>query len=438
LKLDKLVGMAESGKEQKNVFKQIFEDGWDDFKSKYPRYEAVDEVVQKMLGCGNPENGHAVYLCPGCLAGHEVGFSCKSTFCLSCAKVYGQAWVETVKGMLHPGMKYRHLILTVPEGLRTLIYQHPSELLDGLVRAAMDEAVGVVKGRGVEMGYIVVLQTAGRVANYNPHLHVLMTDGGLTEEGEWQALGYIPYEVLHRKWQWHVLEMVKTRLAGDVKAAAVVAEMWAKYPKGFVAHLKGDIVPRLSELAWYIVKYVVSPPKGLSRIIQYDRERGEVTYWYKDHLSRGKKTTVTVDRETFIGRMVQHILPKGFQRIRYYGLQATCKLEKVREQLKIALEGAAQLVMESGVKPVKRLTYRERMKRTLGRDPQQCPQCGAELWLWKVWHPKYKVIYDAGERLRREAEVQYERTLPTGRGRTSDAGVGGGSHLQLSLFAVQP
>ena len=311
--------MAESGQEQKNVFKQIFEDGWGDFKRRYPRYEAVDEVVQKMLGCGNPENGHAVYICPDCLEEYVVGFSCKSTFCLSCAKVYGQEWVETVKGMLHPGVKYRHLILTVPEGLRTLIYQHPGELLEGMLQAArgaMDAAVGQAKRQAVELGYIVVLQTAGRAANYNPHLHVLMTDGGLTEEGEWQTLGYVPYDLLHREWQAHVLRMVEERLPEDAKAKAVVAEMKAKYPKGFVAHLKGDIVPRVSELAWYIVKYVVSPPMGLSRIIKYDRERGEVTYWYKDHLSRGKKTTVTVDRETFIGRMVQHILPKGFQRIR--------------------------------------------------------------------------------------------------------------------------
>src|SRR3972149_4636435 len=178
------------------------------------------------------------------------------------------------------------------------------------------------------------------------------------------------------------------------------------------------------------------PPMGLSRIIKYDREWGEVTYWYKDHLSQGKKTTVTVDRETFIGRMVEHILPKGFQRIRYYGLQATCKLKKVRAQLAVALQGAVPLGMEAVVKPVKRLTYRERMKQTLGRDPQKCSQCGAEMWLWHVWHPKYRVIYDAGERLRRASEVQDERTLPTGRGRTSNAGVGGGNLLQLSLFAV--
>jgi len=102
--------MPKPGQAQKNVFKQIFADGWADFKRKYPGYEAVDEVVRKMLSCGDPANGHAVYLCPECRAEHRVAFSCKSTFCLSCAKVYGQEWVETVKGMLHPGVKYRHLI----------------------------------------------------------------------------------------------------------------------------------------------------------------------------------------------------------------------------------------------------------------------------------------------------------------------------------------
>jgi len=105
----------------KNVFKQIFVDGWAIFVQRYPRYAAMDEVVQKMLGCGDPATGHALYLCPDCQERHVVAFSCKSQFCLSCARVYGQTWVETVQEMLHPGVTYRHLILTVPEALRTLI-----------------------------------------------------------------------------------------------------------------------------------------------------------------------------------------------------------------------------------------------------------------------------------------------------------------------------
>jgi hypothetical protein len=184
--------MAPSRHIVKNRFKQIFADGWEEFKRNHPRYQAVDEVVQKMLGCGEEANGHAIYLCPDCQARRVVAFSCKSQFCLSCAKVYGQQWVATVRDMLHPGVTYRHLILTVPERLRPLIDQHAAALLDGLIQAAhtaMDAVVARAKRQPLRLGYIVVLQTAGRAANYNPHLQVMVTDGGLRADGTWQRLG---------------------------------------------------------------------------------------------------------------------------------------------------------------------------------------------------------------------------------------------------------
>jgi len=266
----------------KNVFKQIFSDGWAAFVQRHPRYAAVDEVVQKMLGCGDPANGHTLYLCPECLERHVVAFSCKSQFCLSCARVYGQSWVETVQEMLHPGVKYRHLILTVPEALRTLIYRHAVPLLEGLMRAArtaMDGVVTQAKRQIVRLGYIVVLQTGGRAATYNPHLHVLMTDGGLRADGTWQPLGYVPYDLLHRAWQEQVLALITTRLPGNAEALTLVAEMRRRYPRGFVAHLQGDVLPRMKQLTRYLVKYVVSPPMALSRIVADDRARGTVRYW---------------------------------------------------------------------------------------------------------------------------------------------------------------
>jgi hypothetical protein len=78
-----------------------------------------------------------------------------------------------VRGTLHPGVSYRHLILTVPEGLRLLIYQHAAELLEGLMQAVqppMDAVVAQAKRQPITLGYIVVLQTAGRAATYNPIL----------------------------------------------------------------------------------------------------------------------------------------------------------------------------------------------------------------------------------------------------------------------------
>jgi hypothetical protein len=434
--------MATSSQTHKNVFKQIFADGWEDFKRTHPRYESADAVVQKMLGCGDPANGHTVYLCPDCQERRVVAFSCKSQFCLSCAKVYGHNWVASVQAMLHPGVAYRHLILTVPERLRTLIYQHAAELLSGLMQAAhtaMDAAMARVKRQPVTLGYIVVLQTAGRSASYNPHLHIIMTDGGLRVDGSWQRLGYVPYDLLHRLWQTHVLELISTRLLGDARAQALVAEMRRRYPKGFVAHLQGNVLPRMQQLTRYLVKYVVSPPMALSRIVAYDRAQGTVTYWYRDHLSQGKKTIETVSREMFIGRMVQHILPTGFHRIRYYGLQATCTLKKVREQVLQALHRAEQQVMDvRAAAPVARPRYRDRMLAAFGRDPLVCPRCGRAMWLWQVWHPQYGVVYDELERMKAGVYERYERPICRGTesDRAGDAGAGSGGHVQLPLFAL--
>src|SRR5918912_178738 len=82
-----------------------------------------------------------------------------------------------------------------------------------------------------------------------------------------QPLGYLPYDLLHRTWQTHVLQMIATRLAGDAQAQRLVAEMRRRYPKGFVAYLQGDVRPRMHQWARYLSNYVVSPQMALSRII---------------------------------------------------------------------------------------------------------------------------------------------------------------------------
>ncbi len=158
-------------------------------------------------------------------------------------------------------------------------------------------------------------------------------------------------------------------------------------------------VPKEEGLARYIIKYVVSPPLALSRIIEYNREKGRVKYWYRDHRTKSKKI-ITLEREQFIGRMVQHILPKGFKRIRYYGLQAICKLNKVAAILKQALKQMVQGVMDEVEKVAGKLSYRERVKQAYGKDPLLCPRCATEMWLWYIWHPDYGVVYDELEQIK--------------------------------------
>ncbi len=121
--------MATVPKQDKEIFRKIFLENWDDFKEHHPAYDCdqYEEPVQKMLNCGKESGGYCEYICMKCGRDlRRVCFSCKSCFCLSCAKVYADNMVSQVSKMLHPGVIYRHCILTVPEQLRQVFYDNPA------------------------------------------------------------------------------------------------------------------------------------------------------------------------------------------------------------------------------------------------------------------------------------------------------------------------
>ena len=93
-------------------------------------------------------------------------------------------------------------------------------------------------------------------------------------------------------------------------------------------------------------------------------------------------------------------MPKGFKRIRYYGVQATKTFAKVKVVIQAALAKVEGMV-KGAVKIIARLTYRQRYEQSTGRDPFRCPHCGEEMEVWRIWHPTYGVIYDEGEVIKR-------------------------------------
>jgi hypothetical protein len=166
---------------------------------------------------------------------------------------------------------------------------------------------------------------------------------------------------------------------------------YTRYHNGFVTNVqKGDVPSRYESLARYLAKYVVSPPISLRRIDGYDGQR--VTYHYRSHKSE-RVERETVEVYTFIGRRIQHVFAKGFKRIRFYGVQATKTFEKITGLLREAL-AKIKGVVRGAVKIIARLTYRQRYQQSSGRDPLICPHCHHETGLWKIWHPKYGVVYD--------------------------------------------
>ena len=396
--------MAEPS-EDWNVFKQIFVDHWDGFKHVYPRYDTryYDGLVDKMLGCGNPDQmGYREYRCEHCGQGkHVVSMSCKSSLCLRCAKVYVDNWVAQVSKMLHEGVIYRHIVLTVPAMLRTTFYQNAQALLSPFMRCGvrcLDDVFSRVSGKSLTGGYIVVVQTHGRNGQYNPHLHIIATSGGWDQQAnEWMHLDYLPYTLLRKKWQWYLLTMLRQTLKTQ-EMKRLVDACYTRYRNGFVTNVqKGDVPSRYESLARYLAKYVVSPPISLRRIDGYDGH--QVTYHYRSHKSE-RVERETVDVYTFIGRMMQHVFAKGFKRIRYYGVQATKTFEKMKGLIREAF-AKVKGVVRGAVKIIARLTYRQRYHQSSGRDPLMCPHCHHEMELWKVWHPKYGVVYDELEAIKK-------------------------------------
>jgi hypothetical protein len=388
-----------------NVFQQIFAEHWDEFQHAHPRYQTsyYDGLVAKMLACGNPEKmGYVEYRCLQCGQGtHRVAMSCQSSLCLRCAKVSVDNWVSQVSQVLHAGVIYRHIILTVPAMFRTTFYHNAAVMLSALMRCGvqcLDDFYSEVRGKALQGGYIVVLHTHGRNGQYHPHLHVIATSGGYDGQGQcWAHLHYLPYALLRRQWQWHLLRMVRQTLKTEAIHQLVDA-CFRKYPNGLVTNVqKGKVPSQYQSLARYVAKYVVSPPIAVRRIDRYDGHR--VTYHYRSHRT-DRVEHETVDVDTFIGRMVQHTLPKGFKRIRYYGVQATKTFAKVKRLIREAV-AKMEGVIKGAIKIIARLTYRQRYEQSTGRDPLICPHCRGEMGVWRIWHPTYGVIYDEGEVIKR-------------------------------------
>ena len=164
--------MSEQDIIDKKMFKKIFEDNWEEFKRKYPKYgnNYYDEVIKKMLLCGEEESGYAIYRCYGCGEEKTVCFSCKSCFCLSCSRVYVENWVEYIGTHLYEGIHYRHIVLTVPDDLRIFFYRHKEEkvILNAFIKCGIDmlnDAVETYKKKKLSLGFICVLQRVGRPGN---------------------------------------------------------------------------------------------------------------------------------------------------------------------------------------------------------------------------------------------------------------------------------
>lgn len=276
-------------------------------------------TLRDIANCQTSVMGGHVYHCDECQTTHYQYHSCQNRHCPQCQHRKGQEWLEKQRDVLLP-VPYFMVTFTIPSELHTLARQHQKIVYNILFRTsaeALKQLAQDTRYVGAEIGMIAVLHTWGRDLSYHPHVHYLVPAGGLSFDGEYWASSkdnfFVPVKALS------ILFRAKFRDA--LRAAGLIGEVSpAVWSKDWITHSKpvGKGEGALKYLAPYIFRVAISNRRILSM------ENGRVTFSYRESDSgRWRRMTVSVDE--FLRRFLQHVLPKGFVKVRYYGLFSPAK-----------------------------------------------------------------------------------------------------------------
>ncbi|MDR7003085.1 hypothetical protein J2Y67_005641 [Neobacillus niacini] len=196
---------------ERNILREIFFDKhqhWEAFKNKHVAKirPIVIKEVEKFRDCGDIKKGFKVFMCEGCHDVRKVPYRCKGHFCTTCSVGESEEWGRLLtEDVLQ--VNHRHVIFTIDEGLRDVFLLH-RHLLKDLMDAASKLITDVFQKKAkVTPGIISGLHTFGSRVNFNPHVHMLVTMGGLTEKGEWKQYDFLPFAMLRKQWQIVVLKL---------------------------------------------------------------------------------------------------------------------------------------------------------------------------------------------------------------------------------------
>lgn len=367
----------------KFTIQEILSDHWDSFVPSHPNIRSVViKEVTRVIGCGDPNNGCAFYVCPDCGAYKFVPFRCHSRFCNTCGTAYQADRAASIsRKLIH--CNHRHIVFTIAEELRSY-FRKDRNLLHVLFRSAaqviQDWLCNQNHSEHFSAGMVVALHTFGRDLKWNPHIHMLITEGASGKFTEWKKINYFPYVMLRKKWRTTLLANMKTAMNPKIfdlrNFNTLISKLYQLYPEGFYVNApsKEDFNSPMT-VAKYITRYIGRPVMAQSRITDYDGEN--VTYWYQRH-EDNKIVHVTEHAHEFIEKLIIHIPEKSFNMLRYYGLYAmpdkrTSKLIRLVRIHSHSAERFSRL-------------WAVRIEIAFHKDPLKCP-CGGYMEFENIYVP---------------------------------------------------
>jgi hypothetical protein len=337
---------------------------------------AQRRVLSAMALCRTAELGGHVDVCRSCGFERPAYNSCRNRHCPKCQALRQEKWIAARTERLLP-VRHFHVVFTLPSELRPLGQRYPREIFGALFSAASETLLELGESRlHARLGVTMVLHTWTRELRFHPHVHTLVTAGGLVADGSrWSASNrkhLFPVEVMGTLLRGKMLAALRSLHArGAFASFTDFAD-----PEGFdrlmrkLASAKRWIVyakrpfARVDHVLKYLGRYTHRVGISNSRLV--DVQGDGVTFRTKN----GK--TVTVTPVEFLRRFVQHVLPDGFHKIRHYGLYAGAA-----EEARLVAQGKlAPKSIEVEVTATPRTTWAEELRVVTGRDADHCPHCG--------------------------------------------------------------
>jgi hypothetical protein len=335
--------------------------------------------------CRTADQGGHVDECEHCGTKVISYNSCRNRHCPKCQFLKKEQWIEARGKDLLP-VPYFHVVFTIPDLLNSLVLRN-QELLYAVLFRAVTETLAELsedpKRLGAEIGFISILHTWGQNLMEHPHVHNIVTGGGLSRDGrKWKSCKndfFLPVKVMSKLFRGKFVAYLKTlhaenkliypgsvsHLAQPAAFTALIADL---YRKNWVVYCKRPFDGSRGVLE-YLGRYTHRIAISNHRLVKIEDD--SISFRWRDYADNNKSKIMTVNTDEFIRRFLLHVLPDRFVKIRHYGLLGNrCrrkKLERCKELLSCVDQNKAEQKTE---------TWQEALLRIAGIDVAKCPACG--------------------------------------------------------------
>ena len=368
------------------IIAQIFDDHWDSTylanKNLIDMYRPnADKEVHKIIDCYNKNLGCSLYECPNCHDIVFIGHTCKSRFCSSCGYKYKSHRVESILQTAY-NCSHRQIIFTIPSKLRSYFFFPFEDRINILFQAVRDTIYsilnesfkknknGILKKYTSKIkftpGFFAFLHTFGRDLKWNPHIHILIAELKLGDNGSWKFWKFFDYDALSKRFQKILLTLLSKHLGKSF--SKLKNDLFRSYPNGFYVYAEPKKFKDFKSGVEYVTRYCGRVPISENRIVNYDGHT--VTFSYIDHKDNNYHE-MSLSASEFILTLLRHLLPSQFKIIRYYGFYK--KKHLLHPKMIPLIKTHSRIFRKSLLK------YQASILLSFHRDPYNCPKCDTKM-----------------------------------------------------------